>query len=278
MTNTGNITKAEWLYEANYPQWKERMTALKALKDFDAPPNDFGYDLEVLAISQEITPYFLGRIPDSSRSTTWQFLRVIEEHAHSFPLLMLPPEIRIQIYRHFFDYHNKCRYGGDEGLGLRVYGDGSLEPSAIAPILAVSRDVRRKALPVFFSRSTFYVEHEDTSYGELAPALCLWTKGLKTGVRHLREMRVQPELYLWDYDYLFDGDVVLAFSPQAGLHIHKCDGMADDWAAQLQTHVPEVEASRKALGLQGESIIMAFTTRTELWDFDSGSFAAQGPT
>ncbi|KAK3641782.1 hypothetical protein LTR56_011109 [Elasticomyces elasticus] len=101
--------------------------------------------------------------------------------------------------------------------------------------------------------------------------------GLKGGVMHLQEIRMQLEHYLADYDYLYEGDVVSAFSPRKGLYILKCGGMASEWATELQTHIAEVEETRKAFNLQGEAIIMALSIKTELWSFDSDSFAAKGP-
>ncbi|KAK5695731.1 hypothetical protein LTR17_024415 [Elasticomyces elasticus] len=272
MAGIGNITKAGWLYEGNYPEWEERMKGIRQLTVLQDPRVEYTFDhrQECFIITTNISPFFFARIPDACRSNNFRLERAIKRHARIFPLLSLPAEVRLQVYGHFFDYHVECMEGRDRSRGLCVNEDGKLDKDAIPYILAASQAIRREALPVFISHSTFFV---NTGSDKIGPSLCRWTKnGLKSGARLLRNVRIplryEPDEDDFNEDTEYEswwGHIDLSLTPQKGLHWTEWVDVGKPWLPLLEAHLADVEESRKALNLEGEAIIMALTTRPELW-------------
>ncbi|KAK5740227.1 hypothetical protein LTR17_004728 [Elasticomyces elasticus] len=271
MANNSNIAKTGWLYEGNYNEWQKRMDAIRQLTVLHDPGAKRMLDnqRQCFLITTNISPFFLARIPDICRSNNFRLQHAVQRHARTFPLLKLPAEIRLQIYGHFFVHHDKCMKGWDGDLGLVVTEEGMLDMQAVFSILAVSKEIRCEALPVFISHSTFYVDFSTVTNGKLGPLMCRWTKnGLKSGVRFLQNVRValsyepEPES---EADESFEGFVDISFTPWEGLRCNSYSDVGKPWLPLLKAHLEDVEESRKALNLQGEAIVMALTTRPELW-------------
>jgi len=141
----------------------------------------------------------------------------------------------------------------------------------IEPIIFVSPLIRKEAVPVFFTRARFHCDWMPFAVNvektEVADFARIWTKkALRNNVKHIRYF--QSKLYDHDDDGEDDEQPRLklrfSFAPESGLQL-ETKNLSAESDNVLQKHVAEVEATRKALRLQSEAIILALTGKPELW-------------
>ncbi|KAK3644634.1 hypothetical protein LTR56_009572 [Elasticomyces elasticus] len=280
----GRLTLSGMLYEGNFKEWDERIACMRIIHRHATGPNHDsrfshlqlqGDQYEQLAamICAQVRPSLLSRVPEANRKlwNPWDPMRTPEERrmpdlmisleiaARPFRFESLPPELRKRIYRTYFG-ESKCYHvdidGGDAIGGSRRH----------SRLLLLSRAVREEATPIFFSETEMWfagrrcqsVTGDDTF---MERSIRRWAKDyVKENLKYLRRVR----LSLWISGQLYE--VTVSLGKKTGLAAVFSAGFPEERKAAWQKHILKLEANREALGLQGEAIVLAFTSKSELWE------------
>ncbi|KAK6392420.1 hypothetical protein LTR81_026599 [Elasticomyces elasticus] len=264
----GRLTRSGMLHEGNYKEWENRMACMWLMHKHAAGPNHDsrffhiplqGDQYEQLAalICAQLGPALLSRVPEANRKlwNPWDRMRTPEERklpslmssletaARSFRFESLPPELRKRIYRIHFG-RVKCYHVNIDG------GDAISSLLRSSRVLLLSRAIGKEATPVFFSDDTF-----------MERSIRRWSKDyVKENLKYLRHLR----LSLWISGQLYE--ITVSFGEEKGLTAVFSADFPRERKAVWQKHIVKLEVNRKALGLQGEAIVLAFTSRPELWE------------
>lgn len=210
-------------------------------------------------------------------------LNLLRRLAKPFCLMDLPPELRVRIYEYAMPNDHTI-----EIAPMRSLVTGYL------PIIAVSRQVRAEALPVLYSQSVLTLKlHKGSASIKEMPIfeeeerVFDFAKGIKAcerhlhreQLRHLRKVKVLFSFPLKNPHRCYKRWVqwmTLTFSPSQGLQIPPIvrsqsivnrDGvLSAESRTKFEDHIKKTEEMRSALGLQGESILLALTSDESLWE------------
>ncbi|KAK3641787.1 hypothetical protein LTR56_011114 [Elasticomyces elasticus] len=271
----GMLTKSGMLYEGNHAAWEERMQGILAMHGYDVtvPDDKDGLLIEDDNLDEEklckatalISNYargeLLSRVRNRRHNDPNGLIRSLRTLAKPFQLNDLPPELRARVYSHHFG-QMEC-YTCIRSLG-KIY-------HTFPSLLLVSRAVRLEALSVFYRSSeftfTFYkFEKKDVPVSEAVAVLRRWSRlALKQGVRDLRHLSVcmasrYPATVVVELGVLNNKGLMVTFEGET-----KRSYFTGEQKEAWGKHVEQVEADRQALGLLGEALILAFTSKPELW-------------
>ncbi|KAK3644637.1 hypothetical protein LTR56_009575 [Elasticomyces elasticus] len=254
MATSGELTKSGLLYEGNYTEWRSRIDSLLVLHgvDVDKISQPTYRDWHGLAERQKAAKLITDqtRKPCSSAFKRWPSRISLQAVAKPFRFSDLPPELRVNVYDFAFAIRIvrmlKERHGRREDA-WKKYQSGFPTGPVLPDLLLASRSISAEGLPIFYSKLRPVVElpYADLpgSQDEEPSGLCAvrqWAQNsLKGDVRHIRALG------------LF------------GYHGYK--GFPAEKKEAWEKHIANTETNRKALGLQGEALILCFTSRPELW-------------
>ncbi|KAK5699201.1 hypothetical protein LTR17_023454 [Elasticomyces elasticus] len=280
----GRLTRSGMLYEGNYKEWEDRMACMWLMHKHAAGPNHDSrffhlplqgdqYEQLTALICAQVSPALLSRLPEANRKlwNPWDRMRTPEERklpslissletaARFFRFESLPPELRKRIYRIHFG-RVKCYHVNIDG------GDAISSLLRSSRVLLLSRAIRKEATPIFFSEVEFWVAGRrcqsvagDDTFMERS--IRRWSKDyVKENLKYLRHLR----LSLWISGQLYE--ITVSFGEEKKLTAVFSADFPRERKAVWQKHIVKLEANRKALGLQGEAIVLAFTSRPELWE------------
>ncbi|KAK4960078.1 hypothetical protein LTR10_002969 [Elasticomyces elasticus] len=275
MATLGKLTRSGMLYEGNYDEWEGRMQGTLEMHNIAVCFNDedgLYICREELTAADEpkattlitnlVSEGILGRISDSGKDNPENLLDSLRDLAKPFRLNDLPPELRERIYSFHF---------AEE----QVYLFSSRKTYHTLPsLLLVSCVSRLQALPIFYRDSKFLFssserEHEKKNgrVNHTVVALRQWAKSaLQQGVRDLRRLCVctmgrYSATIVVTLDVLNKKGLMVTFERETRSRFFTAK-QKQAW----RKHIEQLEADRQALGLLGEALILAFTTKPELWE------------
>ncbi|KAK5708734.1 hypothetical protein LTR17_020444 [Elasticomyces elasticus] len=267
-STSDQLTKSGLLYEGNFETWHEQTVCILDIRGLPygfinsitrliSYPNTERLQAAILIMSR-ISPGLEKRIPATARDDPASLLSCLRALAKPFRLNDMPPEIRARIYH--LHFKQAGRYSVSSATSPRV----SHESPAL---LLVSRAIRSEALSVFYRSSEFEFAFVSRGVkGRISTAVRNWAKNyVKQGARDLRCLCVRAH---WAEPF-----VEVTLDMKKGLVVIFKGG--DRWPAwgftseqkrDWRKHIEQVEADRQALGLLGEALILAFTSKPELWE------------
>ncbi|CAK1364131.1 hypothetical protein CB0940_03920 [Cercospora beticola] len=207
-----------------------------------------------------ISRLLLPRIPDTAKGDIASFFKSLSALVKPFPFLRLTPEIRQRIYVLAIDN------------GLTIDED---EPNL--SICSVNRATRKEVRPIFYQQATFahpglyhiYERKRDWSPKGVLKAISNWSRlDVRDCMKYLRAFRIRTCVGKLDGWGVF-ATVTFRFSPETGLSsdVSLEDGtLCTKSIAALDKHVAFVQGRRKAMKLQGESVVMAVLNFPDLWE------------
>ncbi|KAK5721623.1 hypothetical protein LTR15_006212 [Elasticomyces elasticus] len=278
MATPGLLTRSGMLYEGNYTSWAKRMEAILEMHDIEAYTNEkgnlciFNGDLTTAElpktttlITNLISKGILGRISDSRKDDPEALAHSLRALAKPFRLNDLPPELRGRIYSIWFKSARRHTY--------TFFKSKSISSPKPPSMLLVSRATRLEALPLFYRSSEFQL-HFTRSQGEkfdgraTYPVAMMrrWAEvGVKAGVRDLRRLCVRRQyrhpVVVVTLDVNKNKGLAVNFEEKDAVRLFTSE-QKESW----KKHIEQVEADRQALGLLGKALILAFTSKPELWE------------
>ncbi|KAK4499389.1 hypothetical protein PRZ48_009903 [Zasmidium cellare] len=263
MVDEGLLTKSGLLFEGNFPGWRVRINAILKMHDLDrvlsqplhharhASQQRKAADI----IANHVSPALFKRVPLEKRTNPRLLWRSLKMLAKPFRLLDLPDEVRNRI----------CRFAVEDQLQ-----DGP--PPALAKC---SRRLREEVTPLWMSNRHFHLsfDHdalsEDEAFEDCARA---WFRRLGTqNIKFIRHLEIFLDGTTAGGSPL-STTLTLTVSPQSGFRMsaraHFVGGDKLDWQvflAGIRRSMKGVEADRKILGLQGESMLLALTSKSSTW-------------
>ncbi|KAK5111289.1 hypothetical protein LTR85_012184 [Meristemomyces frigidus] len=265
----GSLTISGLLYEGNYEEWIVRMDAV-IVPHFGHPfstkilpwlPWDEARAMTVAErreaistftrdvasiIRAHVRPGLLARLPQGDREGNRLFLTRLEALAKPFPFLRLPADVRARIYAYVLPRHK-------------------VRAMSKFPIIQVSSLVRKETLPLLVSR-TKYSANLFRSEASDPNRVVQFARESAENILcdHRKQLRSFSLGLLRGVPNDDWAKLHFTFSNESGLQV-TTNGLCAESKALVQKHVADVEANRKALGLQGESIILALVSKPELW-------------
>ncbi|KAK5721625.1 hypothetical protein LTR15_006214 [Elasticomyces elasticus] len=276
MATSGELTKGGLLYEGNHTEWRSRIDSLLKVQgvDIDKISQPAYRDWHGLAerqkavklIMDQVSPALLGRITAADARDPKTLLISLQAVAKPFRLNDLPPELRVKVYESAFLYRFVCVLEGKSRF-WRTYQSGAPAGPVLPDLLHTSRLISAEALPVFFSklRPIFdCVVDDDLSRSQNGEpsGLCTvrqWAhKSLEGNVKHIRLIGL---VGLYNDRHR----LIVMLKDRIGLITRFSNEFPVEKKAAWEKHVANTETNRKALGLQGEALVLCFTSRPELW-------------
>ncbi|KAK4499488.1 hypothetical protein PRZ48_010003 [Zasmidium cellare] len=264
-------------YGGNYEQWWKQMRAVLADKQLHwvCEQGHWSRNLSQsereesaqasTTICNEVESRLLLRTPAEDLLEAPRLLNRLRELCKPFRLLDLPPELRTRIYD--MDVGSLPTYDIDYSI-LRAF---EVAPRAceLPALSRVCRQVRAESLGLFISSTNFRMELPDCYCKEDAlrinEIVRAWAENVAGPfIRHLRSV--------FFYVYPTSG-WRLTFTEQKGLQIAYYNGDEDveeefPQLERFEQYFKGVEADRKALGMKGESIILAMLKDPLIWICD----------
>lgn len=271
----GELTNSGLLYEGIFDEWTKKLDYVldlhygyttKVLKynldnvttPLGATPYRVAKSLETLAtvIRTYVHPRLLARVPKKDRSNGQSLFWKLRSRAQPFRFTSLPADVRYMVYE------------------LVHKEDRKISPRAWGPIVMVSPDMRAEALPFYIRTNVFECDATLSEMGAEENNVVHYARGLAEGLlrgqaKHLRyfHLELNSEVLNGEDEWEWENDQTelrFTFSNNKGLEV-TCFGLDSASEALVQEHVANVEASRTALGLQGEAIILALISKPGLW-------------
>ena len=243
-----------------------------------------------LIINNRVSPYLLLRVPSDDHLDAAKLLDNLETLCGPFRLLDLPLELRQRIYTEMFPEMDPC---GERDL-LRLDEEGYASAEPLPALSQVSRQLHHEFLELYLGTSKMCLCIDDDWESPCGPGTN-WSEAFESLVRDwaehsarlysrfLRNVVVRlPGPEIGHHFYSFH----LQFSSVRGLEVSSLDLKSeemwdqedpwnelvkDSWIEDrldhleiVKDHVSKIEADRKVLGLQGESIIMALMQRKDI--------------
>lgn len=151
------------LYEGNFSQWKDRMSAIFVTKGqpqhaypsiykFVAPFTRATFYWRstysnILAMRNQISPRLLQRLPLDLKISIGAFYAQLERFTTMFRLMDLPAELRVRIYEEVLE---------DEAIEPFFSEPWKMKCSRRMPALAqASQQLRNEILPIYFATTEF---------------------------------------------------------------------------------------------------------------------------
>ncbi|KAK3641785.1 hypothetical protein LTR56_011112 [Elasticomyces elasticus] len=269
MAALGRLTRSAMLYEGNWVEWDDRvfnqmeMSKAGSGKEFRVPGSDpWGLERMGLrdpmanSICKQVSPAMLERVPQKDRGHLERLLRNLKALARPFRLNDLPPELRARIFQFHF------------GLVKRyiIHGSGIKDETrqSRSNLLLVSKATMIQALPLFLGAAEicFY----DPTYA-ICPSVNTtveafihsWVHShVKDNAKYLRRMAVFTKLQgNW-------GEVRVRLDLKTGLELDLPPNLSTHQERRWVDPVKKIEEGRRALGLQGEAVVLALTTKARM--------------
>ena len=220
----------------------------------------------VTIILNNVNPELFRRILVVDRDNASRLISRLGSLALHFRFLDLPAGLRNRVY----------------GYVLQTDTDVTINPlrlstSEYPSITRTSRHIREEVLPRFCTHSVFRIEfiHDRDNKSNrmllerrrgVIQALRRWSQNLsRLHTKALRTicliLRATPLFLTGEYF-----TVSVNFSSVTGLHVEFLNPLSLDSRTKLNDHIATVKATRKVLGLQGESIVLAVISNPHLWE------------
>lgn len=272
-----NLPAGVLLHSTNFVSWKirvdEMLRSLGLITDDDEvvpTPQSAACSLHAAKhVRLLVQPSLLREVPFEDQVDRRRLLRSLQNVCFRFRFMELPPEVRSRVYAHLID-ENATIYVAPAQDNMTGY----------PPITEVSRQTRLETLPLLYSRCTFMLSFKagfvwEGSVEEASANVPYnarrWAKRLSSQhVKHLREItmtfRVRSSIDVNRGSFTV---LDLKFSPEQGLALvlPATFRLTDESKMLLIKHIGEIEETRRMLGLQGESIIMAITGKEDVWKY-----------
>ena len=276
MANTSiDLTLSGLLHEGNFREWKERMAAtLRVMKlhpdlltkNISSTSSDLfkeDAEQEIHLITFQIEPTVFDRIYKEDFKDPKYLMAVLEGLCSPFRLLGLPAELRNRVYERVIRDHLAST--------VRIT-DKTMDP--LPAIIQASRQLRQESTPLFFARAKFTIHCHRWSplldrgrSSEIVPRLRAWIVLMPPiGLNSLRSITMHIRIK----DRIRNApmrELTLFFSREAGLSMAPPPKLTTDSKLALDEHVATVEENRKALSMQGESIVLALISNPRLWEY-----------
>lgn len=208
---------------------------------------------DIKALCNYISPALLVRISGNALSDLDLFYNNLRRAAQPFPFLELPVVVKNRIYGIVLG----------SGVGNRPLRQlhGSLPP-----LLAICKEIRQAARPVFFGTSVFLfdlISEPDTMENTVNRVFKQW---LKVVVRTDTRCLARVELSLGGTGAPHDTiDICFTISPAHGLMVNVHGKGTATLKETPQQLVNPIEEMREAMGMHGEAIGMALHSGSDLW-------------
>ncbi|KAK5740231.1 hypothetical protein LTR17_004732 [Elasticomyces elasticus] len=274
MALPGNLTSSGMLYEGNYEELELSIRSILEMHSYDVDHYDFGDHLEVefelnptvnqepriaSIIRDQVSAALMDRIPRTNHKKPNELLRNLQEYAKPFRLNDLPSELRCRIYK--FHFARKKQYWI---LAGGVWDSVIRQPTS--RLLLVSRAIKNEAAPLFFGNAEICFYSHSTCHNRREDYLIerqmrSWVEDyMRENVKFLRRMRLELRETGWHYV------ITLSLNMHTGLKVEYSGNVPKERKVAWFKHIVKVEANRKAFGWQGEALVLAFTSRPELWE------------
>lgn len=229
------------LYEgSDFALWKAKLDAI--LIDKRAGQR-WGPETRVKIIQTFVSEALLRRVPTAAMLNDKRLLRALGKLATPFSLLDLPVAVRQQIYDlvlpPYYDVGGKAK---------------SRPESEFPALLLISSQVRKEALPLFYSRTSFCID---------CYVLLARPSYLKAWVEHVAGENVRQIEQVCLCTSQSDSLIFITYSATDGdgLQVGSLEVLHED----IHAKVEDIEQWRKALKLRGEAIFMALWSDVSLW-------------
>lgn len=219
------------------------------------------------------TPRLLDQFNQTAKSHHLRLLEELRVLVFHFRFMDLPPELRNKVYDCLIPARSMCV------VFLRSSTTSRHRQMAGYPaITSISRQVRSESLPLFYSRCYFAFRfaaniilpesqcNKIERNANIAEHVRSWAECLSTiHLKHLRKVTLLFRIKGSSTTRM----VWVGFDAKQGFRFQVPDRhkLKQKSMEMLEKYGEEVDRSRKMLGLQGESIIMAITGKDEMWKF-----------
>ncbi|TKA70567.1 hypothetical protein B0A55_06223 [Friedmanniomyces simplex] len=269
MAHLGALTRGGLLYQGNYEGWKVRMDGMLEVHGLTLNPAAAGGYTLLRRVRRMITDQIGPELYDRlSFTDTWRpvaMLRVLATLARPFQFNDLPSELRSRIYgRHFG--HWVCHVHPP----VPAAGSKTSTPHKVPrfpALLLVSRSVCEEALPLLYRSTEFRLHWEGPHLvglankhdPELVSAIRTWARvSVVQNVKHLRRLSVR-------YDHSANQEeYTVTLDSSKGLQARYSRLLSLTREVAWASHIAGMEENRQALGLQGEVLVLVFTTKWDL--------------
>jgi hypothetical protein len=289
MPHQGRITRSELLYEgSDFAAWRKKMTAVLNVHfadedeeedeheehaeheehdehDVDDEDEEDEEDVGEGCVCSDYRPFraaaflvqkyvytrLLRRVPEDIRDRPLRLLSYLKGIATPLRLFDLPLVVRSRIFK--FAFHNK-----DHAIFTRM-GCGHARKDRMPALLHTSSQLRSEAIPIFYKSTHFScgIPRDQNLKHDLSQ-IKSWAATVATD-----NGRLMRRLTLFREGAV---GVQFRFALPFGLKSHRALYMSGAQLKVLTKHVIATEAYRKALGLEGESLLMAVTATARFWE------------
>ncbi|KAK5686331.1 hypothetical protein LTS10_002448 [Elasticomyces elasticus] len=226
-------------------------------------------------IMQSVSGSILARIPDADHKSATKLLARLEVAARPFRFMDLPTELREYFYEHYI-LALDVEYSGIGNIVVR-HNERNLE--IFRPnLLLASPQLNAEATAILLMRTKFHLVFarlqadwpqprplDTPEFGIFGPAPFPAIQAIR---RWEAEVVQQDARFLRWVSVKYDGDdaskaYVITFSPATELKVKLPSGLTEEQRGRHEQRVAEIEAERKALGLQGEAVMKVLTQKSD---------------
>ncbi|KAF2163924.1 hypothetical protein M409DRAFT_25701 [Zasmidium cellare ATCC 36951] len=270
LVEEGTLTKSGLLYEGNFHGWRVKVNAILKMHDLDrvvSDPLHYARNASkehkaVEIITNHVSPALFKRVPVEKRRCPRLLWRSLKTLAKPFRLLDLPDEVR----------NRTC------GFAVEDHTQYGQQPP---PFARCSRKLRDEVRPLWVSYNYFHLSFDEDAlldYETFETHARTWFREFGAqNVKFLRHLKVSFEGTAPNGSP-FSGSLNFTYSSRSGFKVSTAQspfvGGGNKWTdrfrwdvfvADIREPMRGVEADRKMLGLQGESILLSLTSRSIVW-------------
>lgn len=220
----------------------------------------------------QVNPHMRSRILRGDGDRANSLLRALRRMACPFRFMDLPPELRIRVYRLALPSTTRSRVAFPYRPGRSRFHNASEKLS----LLSVSNQVRAETLPLYYRRRDLILawpEEKRMTFGRSSSMsiptkrisdINRWAAMLRSdSLKQLRCLTVQrPRRRAHAQTFRLE---LIKVEERFDLRIQNDGSLGGDAQQALTEHATVISSTAQSLKLEGEALLLFFTSRSEIW-------------